>query len=241
MRKNKQETKQNTDMTRRLRTTYSPENQTPSGRISESFHPEYQRGCPGCPAETGEGTGTKWEFTQTGTQMNFSRFSLKILSFAKWNQIMRLKSNQKQSILRVAAASQGWLWAYFDNLRAIDLLQLREAVVDPFGVGSPLQQVQHIAWRETEDGRAQGDKRRRREKTSDVRGKDTSHVCLSRWARLWEHYAPQMAKHRHTLQLQPQKLHWIQTNDDIFKCSGIKEIKSHFPEPESPDIRMNKT
>lgn len=39
----------------------------------------------------------------------------------------------------------------------------------------------------------------------------------------------------------PKKLLWIQTNDDIFKCGSIKEIESHFPQPGSPDVRMNKT
>lgn len=37
------------------------------------------------------------------------------------------------------------------------------------------------------------------------------------------------------------KLLWIHTNDDILKCSWKKEIKSHFPEPGSPDVHMNKT
>lgn len=44
--------------------------------------------------------------------------------------------------------------SYFDDLRAVDLLQLREAVVDPFGMRSPLQQVQHVTWGTAEGGRA---------------------------------------------------------------------------------------
>lgn len=41
--------------------------------------------------------------------------------------------------------------AYLDDLRTVDLPQLGEAVVDPFGMSSPLQQVQHVPWGGTGD------------------------------------------------------------------------------------------
>lgn len=33
---------------------------------------------------------------------------------------------------------------YLDDLGAVDVPQLGQAVADPFGVSSPLQQVQHV-------------------------------------------------------------------------------------------------
>ena len=57
--------------------------------------------------------------------------------------------------------------AYLNNLRAIDLLQLGEAVVDALRVGSPLQQVQHVTcrgWRDIEPDRGGEEKERERER-----------------------------------------------------------------------------
>lgn len=52
-----------------LRNTNLPGSQTPSGHIAESFHPECQRECPGCPAETVVGTREKGEYVYIGREL----------------------------------------------------------------------------------------------------------------------------------------------------------------------------
>lgn len=58
---------------RKITTTYSPVNQTPSARIAESFHPEYRKECPGCPGETGDGSRERREFVQTGMDLKHQK------------------------------------------------------------------------------------------------------------------------------------------------------------------------
>lgn len=54
---------------RTVRTTNLPGNQTPWAHISESFHPEYQRECPGCPVETVVGRRTKGKFVSSPLEL----------------------------------------------------------------------------------------------------------------------------------------------------------------------------
>lgn len=95
------------------------------------------------------------------------------------NLTMTNEIKSGNSVMRI------WSWTYFDNLRAVDLLQLREAVVDPLRVGSPLQQVQHITWRRYTNNRSR------------------RFLCLFCAPGSWEGSATKITEHHHTLQLQP--------------------------------------
>lgn len=59
-------------------TQYLPGSQTPSAHISESFHPECQRECPGCPVETVVGTGEKGKciYRETAATVSFYHLNL---------------------------------------------------------------------------------------------------------------------------------------------------------------------
>lgn len=53
---------------------------------------------------------------------------------------------QRKGSIRLAGSNLGNKSRYLDDLRTVDVPQLGEAVVDAFGMSSPLEQVQHVPW-----------------------------------------------------------------------------------------------
>lgn len=75
------------------------------------------------------------------------------------NRLGEQKKKKKITKLQNEIPERGNFQPYLDDLRAVNLLQLGEAVVDPLGVGSPLQQVQHVACREAKGAKAESQTR----------------------------------------------------------------------------------
>lgn len=80
-----------------------------------------------------------------------------------WRWVSKKKKIKK---LKNEIPERGNFQPYLDDLRAVNLLQLGEAVVDPLGVGSPLQQVQHVACREAKGAKAEKSQTRTEIKTT---------------------------------------------------------------------------
>lgn len=57
-----------------------------------------------------------------------------------------LWGGRRKGSIRPVGSNLGNESVYLDDLRTVDVPQLGEAVVDPLGMSSPLEQVQHVPW-----------------------------------------------------------------------------------------------